>query len=146
MKLHTKLWTVLLLAMASVASSCTSGANNSQTTSGADSLLSADQLPVLTLDEESLEFGQVKEGEVVTRTYEFTNTGQTPLIIQAVQVSCGCTTPEYSKNPIAPGKKGNVKISFDSAGQVGKQHKIVTVTSNAEKRHTLLHLRGEVVK
>lgn len=145
MKLQRSVFSWVCIALASVAWSCTNSGNAEQN-AGVSTEISADQMPILTLDEEAQEFGVVKEGEVVTRTYSFTNTGKTPLIIQSVQASCGCTTPEYSKNPIAPGKKGTVKVSFDSAGQLGQQHKIVTVTSNAEKRHTLLHLRGEVIK
>ncbi len=101
---------------------------------------------VMELAADSYDFGAVKEGEKVEHEFRFTNTGSAPLIISNVQASCGCTTPEYSKNPIAPGGEGMVKVVFNSAGQVGKQHKVVTVTSNAVKRNTLLHLRGEVKK
>lgn len=101
---------------------------------------------VLELAEDAYDFGVVKEGEQVAHEFTFTNTGTSPLIISNVQASCGCTTPEYSKNPIAPGDEGMVKVIFNSAGQVGKQHKVVTVTSNAASRNTLLHLRGEVKK
>ncbi|SEL06092.1 DUF1573 domain-containing protein [Parapedobacter koreensis] len=101
---------------------------------------------VLAVENDAYDFGKVKEGEKVEHEFKFTNTGTSPLIISNVQASCGCTTPEYSKNPIAPGEEGLVKVVFNSAGQVGKQHKVVTVTSNAVSRNTLLHLRGEVVK
>ncbi len=101
---------------------------------------------VLELASDSYDFGEIKEGEKIEHEFRFTNTGSTPLIISNVQASCGCTTPEYSKNPIAPGEEGMVKVVFNSAGQPGKQHKIVTVTSNALSTNTLLHLRGEVRK
>ncbi|GGG91585.1 hypothetical protein GCM10007415_27750 [Parapedobacter pyrenivorans] len=101
---------------------------------------------VLEVENDSYDFGEVKEGEKVEHEFMFTNTGSSPLIISNVQASCGCTTPEYSKNPIAPGDKGMVKVVFNSAGQVGKQHKVVTVSSNAASPNTLLHLRGEVKK
>ena len=101
---------------------------------------------VLEVENDSYDFGQIKEGEKVEYEFKFTNTGDSPLIISNVQASCGCTTPEYSKNPIAPGDEGMVKVVFNSAGQVGKQHKIVTVTSNSTSPNTLLHLRGEVKK
>lgn len=101
---------------------------------------------VLELESDSYDFGEIKEGEKIEHEFRFTNTGNSPLIITNVQASCGCTTPEYSKNPIAPGEKGMVKVVFNSAGQPGKQHKIVTVASNALSANTLLHLRGEVKK
>lgn len=101
---------------------------------------------ILELVSDSYDFGEIKEGEKIEHEFRFTNTGSSPLIITNVQASCGCTTPEYSKNPIAPGEKGMVKVVFNSAGQPGKQHKIVTVSSNALSTNTLLHLRGEVKK
>ncbi len=101
---------------------------------------------ILELEADSYDFGEIKEGEKVEHEFRFTNTGNSPLILTNVQASCGCTTPEYSKTPIAPGEQGLVKVVFNSAGQPGKQHKIVTVTSNALSTNTLLHLRGEVKK
>ncbi|SKB89139.1 Protein of unknown function [Parapedobacter luteus] len=101
---------------------------------------------VLEVENDAYDFGKIKEGEKVEHEFKFTNTGTSPLIISNVQASCGCTTPEYSKNPIAPGDEGMVKVVFNSAGQLGKQHKVVTVTSNASSPNTLLHLRGEVEK
>ncbi|MBK1441507.1 DUF1573 domain-containing protein [Parapedobacter sp. ISTM3] len=101
---------------------------------------------VLEVENDAYDFGKIKEGEKVEHEFKFTNTGTSPLIISNVQASCGCTTPEYSKNPIAPGDEGMVKVVFNSAGQLGKQHKVVTVMSNASSPNTLLHLRGEVEK
>lgn len=101
---------------------------------------------VLEVVDDAYDFGVVKEGEKVTHDFKFTNTGSSPLIVSNVQASCGCTTPEYSKNPIAPGEEGMVKVVFNSTGQVGKQHKVITVVSNAASPNTLLHLRGEVKK
>ncbi|WP_437921771.1 DUF1573 domain-containing protein [Sphingobacterium sp. LRF_L2] len=95
--------------------------------------------------ESAFDFGQVKEGEVVEHSYEFKNTGTSPLILKQVSASCGCTTPSYTKAPILPGKTGEVKVSFNSDGQVGKQQKIVTVVSNAENGVTTVQLKGEVL-
>src|SRR5690606_2047567 len=80
---------------------------------------------VLEVADDSYDFGTVKEGEKIEHEFRFTNTGSSPLIISNVQASCGCTTPEYSKNPIAPGDQGLVKVVFNSAGQLGKQHKVI---------------------
>lgn len=99
---------------------------------------------VLNAENDTYDFGVVEEGVKVEHVFDFVNTGEAPLIISNVLASCGCTTPEYSKHPIAPGEKGEVKVLFDSNGQLGKQHKIITVMSNAENRNMLLHLRGEV--
>lgn len=101
---------------------------------------------ILTFDSDAFNFGTVKVGQIVEHEFTLVNTGDAPLIISNVHASCGCTTPDYSKAPIAPGEKGMVKVRFDSNGQMGNQHKIVTVTSNAVEKNTLLHVRGEVVR
>lgn len=113
---------------------------------GASSQAVAEVRPVavFNLENDTFDFGVVQEGVKVEHVFDFVNTGEAPLIISNVLASCGCTTPEYSKHPIAPGEKGTVKVMFDSNGQLGKQHKIITVMSNAENRNMLMHLRGEV--
>jgi len=156
--MHMK-WMSLFVVGAMLILSCNAGRNQEQEAAeipldqvgkqpvgqaiipGADSATA-----VLEVQNDSYDFGEVKEGEKVEHEFKFTNTGSSPLIISNVQASCGCTTPEYSKNPIAPGEEGMVKVVFNSTGQVGKQHKVVTVTSNASSPNTLLHLRGEVKK
>lgn len=102
--------------------------------------------PIISLENAIYEFGTVKEGEKVEHTYNFTNTGKSPLILSNVSASCGCTTPEYSKHPINPGEKGSVTVVFDSQNQVGMQQKIITILSNAEPSRTILQLKGEVKK
>lgn len=154
-------WIPLCLVSMALLASCNNGKNQGEETEAADIPMeqvgkqpvgqtiipgSDSSGAVLEVAEDAYDFGMVKEGEKVTHEFNFTNTGNSPLIISNVQASCGCTTPEYSKNPIAPGEQGLVKVVFNSAGQVGKQHKMITVTSNAASKHTQLHLRGEVEK
>lgn len=102
--------------------------------------------PIISFDNAVYEFGAVKEGEKVEHTYNFTNTGKSPLIISNVSASCGCTTPEYSKHPVNPGEKGSVMVVFDSQNQVGMQQKVITVLSNADPSRAILQLKGEVKK
>lgn len=88
--------------------------------------------PVITWDKKTHDFGDIYQGDKVEHTFYFTNTGTEPLIITNVQVSCGCTTPKgWPRDPIAPGGKGELSISFNSAGKMGKQNKPVTIISNA---------------
>lgn len=91
------------------------------------------------------DFGQVKEGEVVEQVYAYTNMGTAPVILSQVSASCGCTTPSYTQTPVLPGQSGEIKVSFDSNGQVGKQQKIVTIVSNADNKVATIQLRGEVL-
>lgn len=88
--------------------------------------------PVITWDKKIHDFGDISQGDKVEHTYYFTNTGNEPLIITNVQVSCGCTTPKgWPRDPIPPGGKGELSISFNSAGKMGKQNKPLTIISNA---------------
>ena len=76
-------------------------------------------------------FGDIHQGDVVTYVFKFKNTGKAPLVLSNVLVTCGCTAPEWPKEPILPGKKGEIKVSFNSAGKMGAQNKVITVQSNA---------------
>lgn len=88
--------------------------------------------PHISFTETSKSFGEIKQGEVVSHTFTFKNTGKEPLIISSVQTTCGCTVANYTKDPILPGKTGEVKASFNSTGKFGGQNKVITVLSNAD--------------
>lgn len=90
-------------------------------------------------------WGKVTDGEIVRHTFSFTNTGSEPLQIQNARASCGCTTPNWTKEPIAPGETGEIQVEFNSKGRVGLQNKTVTVTGNFEGGiNKTLRIRGEV--
>lgn len=90
------------------------------------------------------DFGKIPQGKPVTVEFKFTNVGKAPLVISQAQAGCGCTTPDYSKEPVAPGKTGSVKATFNAAA-VGVFNKSVTVTANVEGGSTYLVLKGEVI-
>lgn len=96
--------------------------------------------------ETEYDFGTVTEGEVVDHVFKFTNTGDAPVILSQVSASCGCTTPDYTKEPVLPGQEGEIKVSFNSLGQVGVQQKIVSIMSNADNRITTVQIKGTVEK
>jgi len=77
-------------------------------------------------------FGDVKEGASVKHSFRFKNTGTNPLLISKTDVSCGCTVPSFSKEPIAPGAEGTIDVQYNSKGHPGHQHKNVIVHSNAQ--------------
>jgi hypothetical protein len=88
--------------------------------------------PVIAWEKSTFDFGDVPQGDKVEHTFKFKNTGNEPLIITNVQVTCGCTTPKgWARDPIAPGQSGEITIAFNSLGKFGKQNKVVTVVSNA---------------
>ncbi len=97
-----------------------------------------------TFDETEFNFGEVKEGALVRHTYTFTNTGAIPLVIEGASASCGCTVPNYPKEPIAPGAKSKIDVEFDTKGKAGMQNKTVTITANTNPAIFTLKLSGTV--
>lgn len=94
---------------------------------------------------ETYDFGKINQGVPVTATFEVTNIGKEPLIIDQAQPSCGCTVSDYTKAPIAPGKTGFVKATFNAAA-MGPINKQVTVKFAGIEDVKFLKFTGEVVK
>jgi hypothetical protein len=90
------------------------------------------QFTTLEWQQQTIDFGKITEGQKLEVAYHFKNTGTKPLIINKVQPGCGCTVAETPKEPIAPGKEGIIKASFDSDGRVGPQHKSIFVDANTK--------------
>ncbi|WP_291779690.1 DUF1573 domain-containing protein [Cecembia sp.] len=88
---------------------------------------------VMEFKEKSIDFGDITQGDKVEHTFVFNNTGDTPLVISNVAVTCGCTAPNWPKQPIAPGASGELKVVFNSAGKMGKQNSVVRIYSNASE-------------
>lgn len=99
---------------------------------------------VMTFDKTEHNWGKLKEGTVAEHTFTFTNTGTNDLIISNAKGSCGCTVPYYPTEPIPPGGKGEIKVSFDSKGKSGPQQKQVTITANTDPSTTILNISSEV--
>ena len=95
-------------------------------------------------DKEEHDFGTLLQGEVVTYSFHFTNTGNMPLIISEVGSSCGCTVGDYPHEPIAPSKTGDIKVTYNSAGHHGFQSRFLTVMSNTNPAKTTLRIKGTV--
>ena len=101
-------------------------------------------LPIITFKEEFFDFGVIIQGEKVSHTFVFTNTGKSNLIVSSVHASCGCTVPKYSKEPISSGSTGEIEVTFDSSGRSGLQSKSVTVSSNAQPSRVELRFVADV--
>ncbi len=102
--------------------------------------------PVFKFVEETHDFGNIKEGIDVTYDFVFTNTGKEPLIIQNCSASCGCTTPNWSRDPILPGQKGKISVKFDTRKKSGAFTKSIYIASNAksaDKRYEIF-IKGNV--
>ncbi|MGV3507759.1 MAG: DUF1573 domain-containing protein [Sphingobacteriaceae bacterium] len=134
-----------LLAASVVAISCNSNtAKNTETDSTANATAVAEGNATISFEKNNYDFGKITETEKVTHEFKFINNGTEPLIISSATATCGCTVPEYPKEPVAPGESGVIKVVYDSKGQPGMQHKVVTVTANTTPTATELYLTGEV--
>ena len=104
--------------------------------------------PVLEWEKNSFDFGDIHQGEKIEHTFYFTNTGTEPLVITNVTTQCGCTTPKgWPRDPVMPGGKGEITISFNSTTKIGRQNKVATVISNAaNKKSNQLLLSGNVLE
>ena len=100
----------------------------------------------LVLSENHWDFKDVKKGESVEHVYEVTNMGENPLIISQVKPGCGCTAPDYTREPIMPGQKGKITLKFDSSNFEGLQNKQAEVYANVEKAPIVLTFSANVVK
>lgn len=107
---------------------------------------SKDNVPVLKFESDTHDFGNIIEGEKVSFAYSFKNVGNATLVIRAAQGSCGCTVPEYPKDPIPPGGEGVINVTFNSEGKEGRQDKTVTIISNTMPNTYTLNVVGNVEK
>lgn len=92
---------------------------------------------------ETVDYGEITKGADGVRVFEFTNTGNAPLIISKVSSSCGCTIPKKPEDPILPGKTGEIQVKYDT-NRVGPIRKAITVISNSDTPTKVLKIKGEV--
>ncbi|WP_439583937.1 DUF1573 domain-containing protein [Dyadobacter bucti] len=129
----------VLLGIALTFSNC-SKVKNTEEAKQADG-----KMPVFALiDSSSYDFGTVKEGEIVEHDFKFRNDGEYPLILNNITSSCGCTTPEWPKEPIGPDETSSIKVRFDTKNKSGPQVKTITVYANTEPAYSELRLKGIV--
>lgn len=94
---------------------------------------------------ENYDFGEVLEGDIVTHKFDFVNTGKVPLIINGARSTCGCTVPEWPKEPVPPGESGTISVKFDTKNKKNNQTKAVTITANTYPAQTKVFLKGFVI-
>lgn len=102
--------------------------------------------PVISFSQKEFDFGTFPESSgLVVHDFQFTNTGKVPLILNEVKASCGCTTPEWTKEPVLPGKSGNIRVTFNPKNRPGSFSKTIQVNSNADLPVVTLAIQGVVV-
>jgi hypothetical protein len=146
--LNIKYWLPVFIMALCVMTSCEEKNEGSLSTDLVTSPKSATETSnkqaAIKFDKEEHDFGTLLQGEVVTYSFHFTNTGNMPLIISEVGSSCGCTVGDYPREPIAPGKTGDIKVTYNSAGHHGFQSRFLTVMSNTNPAKTTLRIKSTV--
>ncbi len=103
--------------------------------------------PTITFEEMSHDFGKLNEGPEYPYVFKFKNTGTAPLIINNVVTPCGCTSPSFTREPVAPGKTGEVTVKYNSSGRMGMFDKTLTVQTNmGNSKDLFINIKGEVVE
>ena len=103
-----------------------------------------DKVAKIDFKTDTIDYGTVEKGADGVRVFEFTNTGDAPLIVSKVSSSCGCTVPKWSKAPILPGENGEIQVKYDT-NRVNPIRKTITVISNAETPTVALKIKGLVI-
>ena len=105
----------------------------------------SEAMPKMKFKNDLYDFGEISQGEKVSFSYSFTNTGDADLVITSAQGSCGCTVPTWPKEPIKAGATAQIDVVFDSNGKSGKQHKQVTIVANTTPATNVVALTGSVI-
>lgn len=104
----------------------------------------AQNVAIAAVDTENFDFGKIKQGVPATHKFVFTNKGKVPMVITNAQPSCGCTTPDWTKDPIPPGGQGFVTATYNAAS-AGAFNKSISVMANVPNGVVILYIKGEVV-
>ena len=108
--------------------------------------LDPNQMAAIEFEETNINLGKIYEGETITQVYKFKNTGKSDLVINNASASCGCTKPEYPRQPIAPGAEGVIKVTFNSEGKPGANHKEITIFANTNPLQTVISFDVDVLE
>lgn len=112
--------------------------------SSADGVKNSNNTPAIRFETTEYDFGKVLQGEQVSHTFKFKNVGDAPLIISSIEKTCGCTTPDFSSQPIKPGESGKITVTYDSKGHKGFQNKRLIVKANTNPSETILRIKAQV--
>jgi len=143
------LYTLLLSAI--VLASCSNTDDKKITTDLVNNPLTAEKdadqvdMPKIELSQDFFDFGEMNQKESVSTEFVIKNIGDAPLLIRSAKGSCGCTVPEWPKEPVAVGEEAVIKVTFNSGNKKGKQNKTVTLVTNAIPSTKVLTIKGTVL-
>jgi len=146
-------FSLLVLAALSFAACSNSGQNNADSDTDlinnnktASDPNAENPEPKMEFKHTTWDFGKITEGEVVTHTFKFTNTGNETLVITKCTASCGCTTPKCTSDPIPPGEEGEIVVKFDSHNRLNSQTKNITILANTVPPENVITIKSYVMQ
>jgi hypothetical protein len=142
-RMYFKAAAILFLIGAYVATGCKEKNDGKLST---DLVTNGHGTPKMSFEETKFNFGKITQGEIVSHVFEFTNTGDGDLVISQATASCGCTIPEWPKEPIKPGEKGKILVKFNSQGKEGMETKGISIDANTKPPTNSLTIIAEVMK
>jgi len=138
---------MVFLSVSTLLAACMSH-NGSETASSSQlskTALNAGGQALMVFDTLEHDFGTIIEGERLMCYFPYRNNGEGQLLLTSVKASCGCTIPNWNREPLAPGKSEELKVLFDASGRKGKQHKQITVHSNSGTEAVYLTIKANVI-
>ena len=102
-------------------------------------------VPIIYMSEDNFNFGEILQGELVTYDFKIKNTGNSNLLIADARGSCGCTVPDWPREPIPPNKESYIRVTFNSEGREGYQNKTITLLTNSIPNTKVITINGNVI-
>lgn len=141
---------ILIVSLALIFGACNDAGDGKIDTNVVNNTASANgksnaNLPEIKFDEEEWDFGKITQGEKVSHEFRFKNTGSKNLVISSAQGSCGCTIPEWPKEPVKSGVEGKIDVVFNSEGKSGHVEKTVTIVTNCEPATRILRIKADII-
>ena len=146
-----KLFIALLAVIVSLQSCKTKQDNKEITTANVYNPITTDgeyetgTLPKFEFEKLTHDFGEIIEGEKVSYTFKYKNIGGSDLVLRSAKGSCGCTVPQWSREPLEPGEEAEIEIIFSSSGRKGNQRKTVVLLANTQPNKEVLTITGEII-
>jgi hypothetical protein len=134
-----------ILTLLAISLTCCNRSHTSVQTADTNKITLIDSMPYIKFTNPIATIGKIMSGEKAGMDFVFFNAGKKSLIILDAKASCGCTVPEWDKNPVLPGEKGKVRVVYDSSGELGMQNKSIRIISNARNNETDLIISAEVL-
>jgi len=121
------------------------GVASSAGTAPSTTVAATGDMAAMTFESTEYDFGSVQEGDVVNYIFKFTNTGKAPLLISKATATCGCTVPEWPKDPVGIGESGEIQVKFNTKNRRNMQTKYVNINANTKPEITRLKISGNVI-